>query len=169
MPFQRCTERFECNESRTEIDYIFFAYDTLYNHMDDVEEKLRSRTGIGALSCAPFMLSMMERMKDTLSKYYSRTEIQTVYIDAMILNPRTKLVIAEKESWSDVDVDEYRLASRRRFIEEYDNKRLMETASNSSTIQQPVAKRPRMSLGNDSAYRDALLSRSSKHRRNDFD
>lgn len=170
MPFQRCTERFECNESRTEIDYVFFAYDTLYNHLDDVEEKLRSGTGIGALSCAPFMLSTMERMKDTLSKYYSRTEIQTVYVDAMILNPRTKLAIADEESWSDVDVDEYRIASRRRFIEEYDNKRLMEAASNSSTAQQGhVSKRPRTSLGNDSAYRDALLSRSSKHRRNDFD
>jgi hypothetical protein len=167
MPFQRCTERFECNESRTEIDYVFFAYDTLYNHLDDVEEKLKSGTGIGALSCAPFMLTTMEKMKETLSKYYSRTEIQTVYVDAMILNPRTKLVIAEEESWSDVNVDEYRIASRRRFIEEYDNKRLMETASNSSHA--PAPKRPRTSLGNDSAYRTALLNRSSKHRRNDFD
>src|SRR6202035_5314076 len=70
MPFQRCTERFECNESNTEIDYVFFAYDTLYNHLDDVEEKLRSGTGIGSLSCAPFMLSTMGKMKDTLSKYY---------------------------------------------------------------------------------------------------
>jgi hypothetical protein len=112
MPFQYCTERFECNKSNTEIDYVFFAYDTLYNHLNDVVEKLRSGTGIGSLSCAPSMLSTMGKMKDTLSKYYSRTEIQTVYVDAMILNPHTKLVIAEKESWSDINVDEYRMASR---------------------------------------------------------
>lgn len=169
MPFQRCTERFECNESNTEIDYVFFAYDTLYNHLDDVEEKLKSGSGIGALSCAPFMLSTMQKMKDTLSKYYSRTEIQTVYVDAMILNPRTKLVIAEEESWSDINVDAYRAASRRRFVEEYDNKRLMDVDSNSSTIERLPSKRPRTSLGNDSAYREALFNRSSKRRRNDFD
>jgi hypothetical protein len=44
-------------------------------------------------------------LKDTLSKYYSRTEIQIVFVDAMILNPHTKLVIAEEESWSDVNAD----------------------------------------------------------------
>ena len=95
-----------------EIDYVFFMYDTLYNHPDDVEEKLKSRTGIGALSCTPFMLSMMQKMKDLLSKYYSRTGVQTPYINAMILNPRTKLVISEAESWEDVDVDEYRLINQ---------------------------------------------------------
>jgi len=171
MPFQRCTERFECNESNTEIDYVFFAYDTLYNHLDDVEEKLRSGTGIGSLSCAPFMLSTMGKMKDTLSKYYSRTEIQTVYVDAMILNPRTKLVIAEEESWSDINVDEYRMASRRRFVEEYDNRseNARSESSSQSTMQQAVSKRSRNSLANDSAYREALLNRSAKRRRNDFD
>ena len=70
----------------------------MYNHLNDVEEKLQSGTEIGALSCTPFMLSMMQKMKDLLSKYYSRTGLQTVYIDAMILNPRTKLVISEEES-----------------------------------------------------------------------
>jgi len=119
---------------------VFFAYYTLYNHLDDVEEKLKSETGIGALSCAPFILTTMEKMKGTLSKYYSRMEIQTVYVDAMILNPHTKLVIAEEESWSDVNVDEYRIVSRQRFIEEYDNKRLIKTASNSSTAQGPAPK-----------------------------
>ena len=49
LPFQRCTKRFECNNSYTEIDYIFFVYDTMYNHIDDVKEKLESYDGIGAL------------------------------------------------------------------------------------------------------------------------
>src|SRR5438477_4460843 len=68
-------------------------------------------------------------MKDLLSKYYSRTGLQTVYIDAMILNPRTKLVISEEESWSDIDVDEYKLASQRQFIEEYDRHSFIASAS----------------------------------------
>ena len=175
MPFQRCTERFECNESNTEINYVFFAYDTLYNHLDDIEAKLRSGTGIGGLSCAPFMLSAMEKMKGTLSKYYSRTEVQTVYVDAMILNPRTKLVIAEEESWLDCNVDEYKLASQRRFMLEYDNMWQDENrrpiTSQAITAQRlpSVSKRPRVSLANDSAYQEVLLHHSSKRCHNDFD
>lgn len=66
MQFRRCTDRFEYKEFSTESDYVFFAYD-LYNHLDDVEEKLKSGTEIDALSCAPFMLSMMKKMQDLLS------------------------------------------------------------------------------------------------------
>lgn len=172
-PFQRCTERFECNESKTEIDYVFFAYDSLYNHLEDVEEKLSSGDGIGALSCAPFLLSTLQRMKTTLSKYYSRTGLQTAYIDAMILNPRTKLVIGEEESWKDVDVDEYRQASRRRFVDEYDKRpENTEFTSNSTTSTiQPLSssKHSRPSLAADGAYLEALFNRSAKRRRNDFD
>ena len=170
-PFQRCTERFECNESKTEIDYVFFAYDTLYNHLEDVEEKLTSGTGIGVLSCAPFLLQTLQKMKDTLSKYYSRTGLQTAYINAMILNPRTKLVIGEEESWEDVDVDGYRLASRRRFVDEYDKQgENTESTPNPSTIQRPsTSKHPRTSIAGDEAYVEALFNRSAKRRRNDFD
>jgi hypothetical protein len=46
LPFKRCTSRFECNRSYTEIDYVFFAYDTMYNHIDDVKAKLMSGSGI---------------------------------------------------------------------------------------------------------------------------
>ena len=31
LPFQRCTSRFESNNTTSKIDYVFFAYDTLSN------------------------------------------------------------------------------------------------------------------------------------------
>jgi hypothetical protein len=55
LPFKRCSDRFECNSTYTEIDYVFFAYDTLFNHLDDVKDRLKSYVHLGTLACAPFM------------------------------------------------------------------------------------------------------------------
>ena len=35
----------------------------LYNHINDVKDKLRSRSGLGVLPCASFMLIAIEQMK----------------------------------------------------------------------------------------------------------
>jgi hypothetical protein len=45
-PFKRCTKCFECNNTNPEIgtapgittnsDYVFFAYDVLFNHIEDI-------------------------------------------------------------------------------------------------------------------------------------
>jgi len=56
LPFQRCTSGFESNNTTSEIDYVFFAYNTLYNHIDDVKDKLRSGSSLGELPYALFML-----------------------------------------------------------------------------------------------------------------
>ena len=69
LPFKRCTARFECNNSSPEIDYVFFAYNTMYDHMDDVKSKLESGTGIGALPCAKYMLDAIGEMEKVLKKY----------------------------------------------------------------------------------------------------
>ena len=55
MPFKRCTTRFECNSTTPEIDYVFFAYDKMFNHIEDVKTVLSSGASIGVLPCAPFM------------------------------------------------------------------------------------------------------------------
>ena len=93
MPFQRCTVWFESNQHEPEIDYVFFAYDTMYNHIDDVKAALTERRGVGQLECSQFMLSTLENMTETLRKYYSTTEFSPVYSDAMILNPPCKVSI----------------------------------------------------------------------------
>jgi len=98
LPFQRCTSQFEFNNTTPEIDYVFFAYNTLYNHIDDVKDKLRSGSGLGALPCAPSMLRAIEQMERVLHKYYEKTGFPTVYGDAMILNPRAKLSLFEEET-----------------------------------------------------------------------
>ena len=96
--FKRCSDQFECNSTYTEIDYVFFAYDTLFNHIDDVKDRLTSNVSLGSLTCAPFMLTAVEKIRLLLVKYYERTEVPSVYIDGMILNPRTKMIIFEENS-----------------------------------------------------------------------
>ena len=96
--FKRCSDQFECNSTYTEIDYVFFAYDTLFNHIDDVKDRLTSNVSLGSLTCAPFMLAAVEKMRLLLVKHYERTEVPSVYIDGMILNPRTKMIIFEENS-----------------------------------------------------------------------
>ena len=99
--FQIYTKRFECNLDSPEIGVIFFAYETLYNHIDDIKVALTGNTGLGALPLANYMLQAITKMEATLRKYYSLTKFPTVYGDAMILNSRTKLSIFELETWSD--------------------------------------------------------------------
>ena len=95
LPFKQCTTRFECNSS-PEINYVFFAYNTMYDHMDDVKSKSESGFGIGALPCATYMLNAIGKMEKVLKKYYTKTLFPTVYDDGMILNPCTKLIIFEE-------------------------------------------------------------------------
>src|SRR5437762_12764667 len=93
----------------------------MYNHIDDMKAKLMSGSGIGTLPCARYLLKSIEGMETILKRYYSKTQFPTVYGDGMILNPRTKLVIFNEDTWEDTASEEYSNACRHRFIQEYDN------------------------------------------------
>jgi len=133
LPFQRCTSRFESNHSTPEIDYVFFAYDTLYNHIDDVKDKLRSGSGLGTLPCMPSMLMAIEQMENVLRKYYEKMPFPTVYGDAMILNPCAKLTIFDEETWKDTSTEEYSSACRKRFVEQC-SQRLVPRTTNCTVV-----------------------------------
>ena len=178
LPFQRCSKRFECNSSQTEIDYIFFAYDTMWNHIDDFKDKLNSEDGIGALSCAKYMLKAITKMEVVLKKYYSKTALPTVYGDGMILNPRCKLVLFQGESWGEEDSEEYSQGCRRRFVSEYEGSATMSSAASSSATSTTASPYPHVVLTKqsrqiaftaDPEYQAALADRSSKRRKNDYD
>src|SRR5579859_7769872 len=178
LPFKRCSKRFECNRSQTEIDYIFFAYDTMWNHIDDVKDKLNSEDGIGALSCRKYMLKAITKMEVVLKKYYSKTALPTVYGDGMILNPHCKLVLFQGESWGEEDSEEYFQGCCCRFVSEYEGSTTRSSAASSSatsTTAPPyphvvITKRSRqIAFTADPEYQAALADRSSKCCKNDYD
>ena len=97
LPFKRVTTRFESNKQNPEFDYLFFAYDRMFNHIEDVLFSLHTTEVLGTLECAPIFMAVLEKMKEKLQKYYEKTNLAFVYTDAMILNPRCKLSISPKE------------------------------------------------------------------------
>lgn len=169
MPFKRCTKRFECNLNNPEIDYVFFAYDTMYNHIDDVKDALVGDTGIGLLSCAPYMHAAIEEMEKTLKLYYEKTKFPTIYGDATILNPRVKLSLFEEETWDDTDTNHYTNGCRQRFLDEYINESLNTTLINTTTPSTLGNRSAQVAFHDDAEYQKLLTQRSSKRRRNDFD
>ena len=87
MPFKRCTKRFECNAVEPEIDYVFFTYDSLFNHIEDVKTALEGTTALAAIPSSSYLLDPLYKMEEKLKIYYRKTELPTVYDDAMILTP----------------------------------------------------------------------------------
>jgi hAT family C-terminal dimerisation region len=115
-PFQRCTARFESNSLRSEVDYVFFAYDTMFNHLEDVQKSL----GRSKLPTSVFLRNAIDEALEVLRRYYNKsTTIPFIYSDAMILNPRVKLSVFNLESWSDQEPNLYKNACRKRFSENY--------------------------------------------------
>jgi hypothetical protein len=85
LPFQRCTKRFETNG---EIDYVFFAYDTMFEYLKDVLAALKKRE-LGRILSQSQLINAVNHMIDKLKEYYILTkQSEKVFTDAMILNPR---------------------------------------------------------------------------------
>lgn len=115
LPFQRCTVRFECNSSYRRSITFFFAYETMFNHLEDIKDKLKSGSGIGGLPCTKYILKVIEKMEAVLRTYYAKTDLPTVYSDGMILNPRCKLAPFEEETWRASDAVKYSNALQKTF------------------------------------------------------
>lgn len=169
IPFKRVTKRFESNQQNPEIDYLFFAYDRMFNHIDDVLSSLRSRRGLGALPCASVLIDALKKMEKKLTEHYTKTSIPSVYGDAMILNPRCKFSIFNEETWSDVDPDQYSRACRRRFEREY-----LSTATVISSSMSVSHGTKRSASGDsdedeDPEFQALLAKRAAKRTRHDYD
>jgi hypothetical protein len=90
MPFQHCTNRFESKSRSSEVDYVFFSYDVMFNHLKDVDAALQWSRSL----TAPFLCTTIGEALTVLHYYYNKTmTMPFIYVDAMILNPCVKLSI----------------------------------------------------------------------------
>ena len=133
IPFKRVTARFESNKRTPEIDYMFFAYDRMFNHIEDVLFSLRTPAALGTLECASVFTEALVKMKAKLQEYYDKTKIPFVYADAMILNPRCKFSIFSEETWSDTDPEPYKQGCRSRFELDYLSSATTDSSSSHGT------------------------------------
>ena len=119
ISFKRVTARFESNKQTPEIDYMFLAYDRIFNHIEDVLFSLRTPAALGTLEYASIFTEALVKMKAKLQEYYDKTKFPFVYIDIMILNPRCKFSIFSEETWSDTDPESYKQGCHSRFELDY--------------------------------------------------
>jgi len=81
IPFKHVTARFENNKQTPEIDYMFFAYDRMFNHIEDVLFSLRTPTALGNLECAPVFSEALTSMKAKLQEVLTRF----LFADGLVL------------------------------------------------------------------------------------
>lgn len=133
----------------------------MFNHIEDVKGALNSQEGLGALPCAPHLLTGLEAMETTLRQYYGATSLPTVYGDAMILNPRCKLSIFETASWDAEQGQTYSDACRERFMKDYCSNTPADIDTSRSGIKRPCT--------DDAEFNALLAARTTKRVKNDYD
>lgn len=117
-PFQRCTTRFENRNRTTEVDYVFFAYDTMFDHLEGVKSILTASTS----TWAPGLRTAVDSAIKKLRFYHDKTtSLSHIYADAMILNPRVKLSYFNNldEEWGGKDAATYLSETRDRYQNDY--------------------------------------------------
>jgi hAT family C-terminal dimerisation region len=137
MPFQRLTKRFECNAKNPEVDYVLFAYDTMFKHLDNV----RALVDKSSADWAPSLSEALGTAIDKLNVYYDKTtEMPQIYVDAMILNPRVKFTYLSTLDvpWGYKTAEEYQRDTKERYEERYRPSREMEAVARTETPSQPV-------------------------------
>jgi hAT family C-terminal dimerisation region len=141
FPFKLVSNRFEGNAQTPEIDFLFLAYDRLFNHIDDVIDSFNADEG-GPLAnhpAAPMLRQALNAMSLKLNIHHYKTTFPYVYGDAMILNPRCKLEIFKEGTWSDIEPAVYVDNCRQRFERDYHQHTPAEvptTAAPKRTIEQ---------------------------------
>jgi len=116
IPFQRCIAQFKMNSLSSEVDYIFFGYETMFNHLEDAQTTLAKSKSLSAI----FLHEAVSVALETLKKYYNKTtSMQFVHVDAMILNPYVKMSVFKLESCTNKDPQKYNDGYRRCCLEDY--------------------------------------------------
>ena len=95
--FKRCADRLQATK-RPELHKVWWAYDTMFNEIDDMKEGMASHN---YAEWAPQLSSATEAMEASLRQYYEATKLSPVYVDVTILNLRTKLSLFKTETWEE--------------------------------------------------------------------
>jgi len=117
LPFKKTSDRLQ-QTSRPSIDSVFWAYETLFNEIDEVQTvfalpKHKERPWIKELATG------VAKMRNKLMKYYGKTEKPYVYSDSVILEPWGKGSLFSQESWETDHINRYINRCRDRYIRDY--------------------------------------------------
>ena len=141
----------------------------MFNVIEDVKEALMIGH-LARLPCQEHILKAVVSMEEKLKQYYGWSGLPHVYVDAMLLSPRTKLSIFNTTtSWSDENPDEYKQQSRDRFLAEYDGRRAQSNNNVNNAENERPTKRAKTSNTTFDEFQSALIQKTNQNRKNDFD
>jgi len=117
-PFKNCTDCLQ-STTRPEIDRVFWAYNRMFNEIDDFRDTL-ARREVKRQPWTAELMKALDSMESRLQKYYQKTDRPAVYVDAMILNPKIKLIMFKGAEWDAGDADKYKRDCKDRYEASYD-------------------------------------------------
>ena len=170
FPFKHCTEALE-STLKPGIDRVYWAYNRMFDEIEDLTATLRRREA-RRQGWSKELLAALVLMREKLEKYYDKTGTPTVYVDAMILNPKIKLTGFTRPEWNDNDADRYRQQARARYMVNYANRKI--TTSTTSPTSPSKRKADQLEDGdNDSdeydRYVDSTFTTTLAEDANEFD
>ena len=130
-PFKNCTDALESTK-KPEVDRVYWAYNRMFNEIDDLKATLARREGRRQNWSKELLVALVE-MQEKLKKYYKKTGAPSVYVDAMILNPKIKLSGFKGPEWETVDAETYRQQARTRYMEQYANRHIQASSDDTTT------------------------------------
>jgi hypothetical protein len=119
-PFKNCTDALESTK-KPEVDRVYWAYNRMFNDIDDFRATLERREARNQASGSE-LLEALVGMEFKLRKYYEKSGAPSIYVDAMILNPKVKLSGFRGPEWEATDAEEYRQQAQARYMKSYANR-----------------------------------------------
>lgn len=116
-PFKNCTDCLQ-GTTKPEVDRVFWAYNRMFNEIDDFRDTLERRE-VKRQPWTAELKTALTLMENRLRKYYQKTESPAVYVDAMILHPKIKLAMFKTAEWNSGDAEVYRKESKDRYDANY--------------------------------------------------
>lgn len=165
LPFKNLSVKLQ-KTSRPRIDHVFWAYEVLFNNIDDLQAML-ARPRNHKKTWAKSLATAVEQMRLKLSKYYQKTEHPFVYSDAVILEPSGKLLLFEQDSFEPHYKGKYSQECRERYVNYYES-----MASELRPLEE-TRKRKRVDEDsddeNDEYYRALARAKELRGVQNEFD
>jgi len=166
LPFKKASHTLQTT-SRPAIDEVFWTYEMLFNKID----KLKSTFNLPQYKdeeWAQDVHEAVDHMALKLWKHYDLTARPFVYPDSVILEPCGKLILFKQQTWDMHYTEQYRIACRKRYVDQYESSTLL----NGALADNPPTKKWRLADIEDAQndYRAALHQLATSHvMQNEYD
>ena len=166
LPFKKISTKLQ-KTSIPSIDSVFWAYESLFNKIDAIKSTFNApmyKDETWAIEVHMAIDQLVEKLK----KHYTLTKHCFVYPDAVLLEPRGKLILLKQETFPVGYAEKCKNDCHKRFMEHY------QSLPSVDVVNSPISrKRKRYDVDSDDSdddgYRQLLHEHAAKDIDNEFD